>query len=174
MTIRPALPSEYEAIGDLTVRLYSELEGFHRPEEHPEYYKMLRNVGALAEKPGTQLLVAVDDNDHLAGSVVLFTDMQYYGSRGGTATQQKNAAGIRLLAVDHPYRGTGLGRKLTEACIAIARQKNIPQIILHTTKAMPAAWKMYEAMGFRRSPDLDFIVDDLVISGFRFDLVGGW
>lgn len=170
MKIRNAAPTEYDAIGELTVRLYSELPGFHKPEEHPDYYRMLRNIGHLAQQPGTEVLVAIDEHGTIGGSVVLFTNMQYYGSRGGIATQQKNAAGIRLLSVDHPYRGLGVGKLLTEACIAKTREKGIPQLILHTTKAMPAAYKMYEKMGFYRSPDLDFTVDNLEIMGFRYDI----
>jgi sugar lactone lactonase YvrE len=44
-------------------------------------------------------LVAVSSDNKIAGGVVYFSDMQYYGS-GGTATKEHNAAGFRLLAVD--------------------------------------------------------------------------
>ncbi|GAB4267379.1 GNAT family N-acetyltransferase [Deferrisoma sp.] len=91
--------------------------------------------------------------------------MARYGS-GGTAPQEKNASGIRLLGVDPAFRGRGIGRALTEACIARAHG----QVILHTTRAMEAAWHMHEGMGFRRSPDLDFLQKDLPVFGFRLRL----
>jgi ribosomal protein S18 acetylase RimI-like enzyme len=92
--------------------------------------------------------------------------MQYYGS-GGSATEEKNAAGFRLLAVDPEFRGQGIGRQLSLKCIEITREKKIPQLIIHTTKAMQTAWKMYEKLGFKRSEDLDFMQGELAVFGFR-------
>lgn len=149
------------------VKVYSALDGFPKPDEHPKYYEMLANVGELTEKPGTEILVAVSSDNTIAGAVVYFNDMQYYGSKG-TATQEKNAAGFRLLAVDDNYRGKGIGKTLTLTCLEKARNKQQKQMIIHTTNAMKPAWKMYEAIGFKRSEDLDFTHDDLEVFGFRY------
>jgi ribosomal protein S18 acetylase RimI-like enzyme len=92
--------------------------------------------------------------------------MKHYGS-GGTATKEKNAAGFRLLAVDPKYRGHGIGKMLTLACIEKARSSRVDQLIIHTTEAMQVAWKMYENLGFQRSADLDFMQDQLKVLGFR-------
>ena len=169
MVIRNARPEEYAKVGELMVTVYSALEGFPKPEAQPAYYQLLRNVGQLTSKPGTEILVASDENDHLLGAVVYFNEMRYYGS-GGTATQEKNAAGFRLLAVNPLSRGRGVGRLLTEACITKARTSGSSQLIIHTTRSMMIAWKMYESLGFRRSPDLDFRQQDLEVFGFRLPL----
>ncbi|MCG2611716.1 GNAT family N-acetyltransferase [Flavobacterium sp. SM15] len=166
-TIRNARPEEFEAIGQLMVKVYSALEGFPKPHEHPKYFEMLANVGELTGKPQTEILVAVSSEDIIAGAVVYFGDMQYYGS-AGTAPQEKNAAGFRLLAVDNNFRGEGIGKSLTLACIEKAKNQQLPQIIIHTTNAMKPAWKMYEAIGFKRSEDLDFLQGDLQVFGFRY------
>ena len=168
-TIRNAKPSEFEEIGQLMVEVYSQLEGFPKESEQPNYYKMLANIGELTTKPETQLLVAVSDNDKIAGAVVYFSDMQYYGS-GGTATKEQNASGFRLLAVDPLTRGQGIGKLLVEECIAKAKDKKHSQMIIHSTKAMQTAWKMYENMGFKRSEDLDFMQGELPVFGFRLSL----
>ncbi|HNP32511.1 MAG TPA: GNAT family N-acetyltransferase [Flavobacterium sp.] len=164
--IRNAKPSEFKAIGKLMVDAYSQLDGFPKPEEQPAYYKMLLNISDLTKKPATELLVAVDSDENLLGGVVYFSDMQYYGS-GGTATQEKNAAGFRLLAVNPDARGLGIGKLLTEACIQKAKGANLSQMIIHSTKAMQTAWKMYENIGFKRSEDLDFLQGELPVFGFR-------
>jgi len=164
--IRNATPLEFSETGNLMVQVYSQLEGFPKEAEQPNYYKMLASVGTLTEKPETELLIAVSPEGTIAGAVVYFGDMQFYGS-GGTATQEKNSAGFRLLAVNPNVRGGGVGKLLTHACIQKARDTRRDQMIIHTTKAMQTAWKMYEKIGFKRSEDLDFMQGELPVFGFR-------
>lgn len=168
-TIRNANPEEFLDIGQLMVKVYSQLKGFPTPAEQPNYYAMLANVGALTQKPKTEILVAVSPANKVAGAVVYFGDMQYYGS-GGSATKEINAAGFRLLAVDPSTRGEGIGKLLTRACIQRAKDQKLNQMIIHTTKTMQTAWGMYEALGFKRSEDLDFIQGELPVFGFRLSL----
>jgi GNAT superfamily N-acetyltransferase len=169
--VRNALVEEFGEIGELLVRVYSGLEGFPTVEEQPGYYEMLANIGEITKRPGAELLVAVsgEPEGRIGGAVVYFGDMQYYGS-GGTATLEKNAAGFRLLGVDVEFRGLGLGKLLTVACIEKARAQGVPQVVIHTTEAMKRAWKMYEDLGFRRSEDLDFMQEKLPVFGFRLFL----
>jgi len=169
--IRNAQPEEFEAIGKLMVEVYSNLEGFPKPHEQPQYYQMLSHVGEFTQKPGTELIVAVSASGEILGAVVYFSDMKYYGS-GGTATQEQNAGGFRLLAVSPAARGKGIGKQLTLACIEKSRTKKLRQVIIHTTKAMLPAWKMYEQIGFKRSEDLDFMQGQLEVFGFRLELGG--
>lgn len=165
-TVRNARPEEFEGIGKLMVQVYSQLEGFPKESEQPNYYKMLANIGELTEKPETELLAAVSSDNKIAGAVVYFSDMKYYGS-GGTATKEQNASGFRLLVVDNLNRGHGIGKLLTNECIRKAKNKKLSQVVIHTTKAMQTAWKMYENLGFKRSEDLDFMQEELPVFGFR-------
>ncbi len=169
ITIRAAQPQEYAAAGRLMVEVYRRLEGFPGPDEQPEYYHMLANIGELVARPGAALLVACSEDGAILGAVVYFGDMQLYGS-GGTATAERNAAGFRLLAVDTAARGLGIGKQLALACIERAREERQQQMIIHTTMAMQPAWAMYEKMGFRRSQDLDFMQGSIPVSGFRMQL----
>jgi GNAT superfamily N-acetyltransferase len=165
-TIRNADPSEFEEIGRLMVSVYSQLDGFPKESEQPEYFRALANVGDFTHKPETALLVAVTGDSKITGALVYFDNMIYYGS-GGTATKEKNASGFRLLAVDPTSRGRGIGRMLAEECVRRAREKKHRQLIIHTTMAMQTAWRMYENMGFKRSADLDFKQGDFPVFGFR-------
>jgi len=167
--VKIAKPFEFEEIGQLMVRVYSQLEGFPKETDQPEYYKMLANVGELTNKPETELLIAVSTDGIIAGCVVFFYDMKYYGS-GGTATLEQNAAGFRLLAVDPSARGQGIGKLLTNECIRKAKVRKHGQVIIHTTMAMQTAWKMYEKLDFKRSEDLDFMQGKLPVFGFRLVL----
>ena len=168
-TIRNAHPNEFKAIGQLLVTVYSQLPGFPSIQEQPNYYKMLENIGDLAQKPQTEPLVALSANGEIAGAVVYINDMAQYGS-GGTATQEKNAAGFRLLAVNPKWRVAGIGTMLTHSCIEKAKANNNKQLIIHSTNAMKIAWKMYEKLGFKRSEDLDFMQGELEVFGFRLAL----
>lgn len=168
-TIRNAKPNEFSEIGKLLVNVYSQLDGFPKQMEQPDYYKLLENIGEFTNKPDTELLVAVSSQGTIGGAIVYFSDMKYYGS-GGSATKVKNASGFRLLAVDHSARGIGIGRLLTNECIRKAKEKKHSLIVIHTTKAMQIAWRMYENMGFERSEDLDFMQGELSVFGFRLKL----
>lgn len=164
--IREIREQEFDSLGQLLVDVFSGLAGFPAPTEQPSYYEMLANIGRFTEKRDTKVLVALVNGTELAGGVVYFGDMSEYGS-GGLATSLRNVSGIRLLGVATKYRGLGVGRALTNACIELARKRGHSQVILHTTAAMQAAWHLYETLGFERLPDLDFMQESLPVLGFR-------
>ena len=169
--IREVRPKEYQRLGQLMVEIYAGLEGFPTPEEQPAYYRMLADIGRLTEQQDTQVLVALSPEGDLLGGVVYYGDMGRYGA-GGTASQESNASGLRLLGVDPKSRGAGVGRALAEACIERARERGHAQVMLHTTQAMQVAWRLYQKIGFVRSPDMDFDQEGLPVFGFRLRLDG--
>lgn len=60
---------------------------------------------------------------------------------------------IRMLVVDPPCRGKGIGRALTEECLARAARDGAKVIALHTSPVMTVALPMYQRMGFARLRD---------------------
>ena len=60
---------------------------------------------------------------------------------------------IRMLVVDPAFRGNGIGRALTDECIARARRDGSPIIALHTSPIMTVALPMYLRMGFVKVHD---------------------
>jgi len=165
----PASQRGHEECGWKPGGFYSGLDGFPGPSDQPDYYAFLANVGSLMQKSGVDIIVAHHTEKGLVGAVVFFADMAHYGS-GGTATQEADASGFRLLALDPAARGLGIGRKLSEACIARTKALRKSQVVIHTTAPMQVAWKMYERLGFERSTDLDFVQEDLPVFGFRLGL----
>jgi ribosomal protein S18 acetylase RimI-like enzyme len=53
-----------------------------------------------------------------------------------------------MLVVEPAFRGRGIGRALTEACVGRARRDGAPVVALHTTPIMTVALPMYRRMGF--------------------------
>lgn len=168
--IRDIRPEEFVALGELLVDVYSRLVNFPTPVEQPAYYEMLRGIGEFTKKPGARVLVALLASGELAGGVVYFGDMSQYGP--AIAVDVKQASGIRLLGVHPKSQNMGVGKALALACIGAAREQGHGEVVLHTTKAMQAAWGMYERLGFARSPDLDFVQGELPVFGFRLSLRG--
>lgn len=60
---------------------------------------------------------------------------------------------ILMLVVDPAFRGKGIGRALSDACIAKARRDGSPIIALHTSPIMSVALPMYLKMGFVKAHD---------------------
>jgi GNAT superfamily N-acetyltransferase len=60
---------------------------------------------------------------------------------------------IRMLVVDPAFRGHGIGRALSEACMARARRDKALVIALHTSPIMSVALPMYLKMGFVKAHD---------------------
>jgi GNAT superfamily N-acetyltransferase len=168
-SIRDAQPNEFLLLGELTVNAYASLPGMPAVAEQADYYEVLRDVAKRARAPATRVFAAVSDCGELLGTVAFFADMSRYGS-GEAASSISNTAGIRYLAVKPESRGSGIGRSLTAYCVDVARGLGKSTVILHTTKAMPRAWAMYQRMGFQRCPEIDFQQGTLEVFGFRLDL----
>jgi len=60
-------------------------------------------------------------------------------------------AKLRLLIIHPNARGLGLGKRLTRACIAFAREKGYRKIVLWTQSHLAAARAIYKAEGFRKT-----------------------
>lgn len=151
------------------VKVYSQLDGFPKEEEIPDYYDFLRNVGELNNTPKVKLFVAVSENGVVDGGLVYFGDMKYYGA-GEESTKNQIAGGFRLLAVNLNTRGKGIAKQLIEKCIKQAKEDGFSQLLIHSTKFMMIAWGMYERMGFKRYPEIDFEKSGVEVYGFRYVL----
>jgi GNAT superfamily N-acetyltransferase len=145
--IRPAEPGEYDAIGELAVRVYL-AEGYTRTGSH--YLSVLRDVTARAEK--AELLVAVDDTDRILGTVTYAP----YGSPYAEHTESPEGAAFRMLVVDPVARGRGVGEALVGWCVQRARTSGVRTLRLSTQAGMAAAGRLYLRLGFVRTPDRDW------------------
>jgi GNAT superfamily N-acetyltransferase len=74
-------------------------------------------------------------------------------------------AKLRLLYVEPEMRGNGLGRRLTQACIAFAKARGYLTLTLWTNDILHAARRIYQSAGF-------VWVSDEAHHSFGHDLVG--
>jgi GNAT superfamily N-acetyltransferase len=149
MEIREAAPAEYGVVGELTASVYVD-DGHVRPGS--PYVAKLRD----AERRGREatLLVAVDEDGTVIGSVAF--------ALGGTAYANIAKAGeaeFRTLVVAGKARRRGVGEALVQACAALARKAGAAVLRLSTGPTMTDAQRLYERLGFARTPDLDWSPD---------------
>jgi ribosomal protein S18 acetylase RimI-like enzyme len=161
VTIRPVVPHEQEAVGRLTVAAYRTLPE-RRTAAHRAYEATMRDVAGRMRH--STVLVAVAEGQ-VVGTVT------YVLAPGPDAeTDDPEAAEIRMLAVDASARGRGIGQGLVEACITRARRDGRHRVVLHTRDVMEHGRRIYDRLGFRREPALDFHVDGIELLGYVLEL----
>ncbi|GAA4070837.1 GNAT family N-acetyltransferase [Streptomyces shaanxiensis] len=148
IVIRQARPAEYEALGEITAQAYLQ-DGLLDFGEHDEYLGVLKDVARRAA--AAEVLVATD-GDKLLGGVT------FVPSGGPMADIARSGeAEIRMLAVDHTARGRGAGEALVRACVERARAtEGCVRIVLSSQRTMHGAHRIYERLGFVRTPDRDW------------------
>lgn len=149
LTIRGARPDELETTSAIIRAAYAEYAEAMPGGRWERYMRHAADVWSRREE--AELIVA-ELEGRLVGTVTFYPD----ASRSGAGGWPEGWAGIRLLAVHPEARGWGIGRALTEECIARARAQGAAAVGLHTTELMAVAKAMYERMGFARVPDLDY------------------
>ena len=161
MEIRLARADDHAAVGELTVAAYVAVDP---SVVDADYATELRDVAGRAD--GVDILGAVED-DRVVGAVT------YVPGPDSPAAEftDRDGAGIRMLAVAGDAQGRGIGEALTRACIERARTQGRGQVILHSTDRMTTAHRLYQRMGFRRDPAIDWEPEPgLLLRGFRLRL----
>lgn len=163
--IRPVLPAEHDALGEVSIRSYLEggllLGGLDDP-----YAPNLRDVALRAAS--ATVLVAVDgDTGAILGGVTL----AFHGSAMAQLAGPGEAE-IRMLAVDPGAQGRGVGAALAVACLERARaEEGTKRVVLCSQQAMTTAHRLYARLGFERAPELDWYpLPEVLLWGFRLDL----
>lgn len=143
LEVRHALPSEYAEVGDLVAGTY-----LHDGYVGEEYAATLRDVAGRA--PTTTVLAALLD-----GCIVGSATLALSGSPYAEETPEGTAV-IRMVATATAARGQGVGTALMQECLAQAHEAGCTVVHLSTQPTMAAAHRMYERLGFTRTPERDW------------------
>ncbi|KOU67600.1 acetyltransferase [Streptomyces sp. MMG1533] len=166
IVIRQAEPHEYAALGDITAQAYLR-DGLLDFGESDEYLGELKDVAKRAA--AAEVLVALE-NGRLLGGVT------FVPSGGPMADiAAPGEAEIRMLAVARGARGRGAGEALVRACTERARAVDgCVRIVLSTQRTMHAAHRIYERLGFVRTPERDWNplphLDDITLLTYQLTL----
>ena len=145
--IRPATPPELSSVGELTARVYLD-EGFVNPDS--PYVDQLRDAAGRAAR--TTLLVAVDpDTEAVLGAVAFAPSDSPYAELAGDGESE-----FRMLVVDPSARRRGVGTALVRECVEQARAAGCATLRLSTQVEMTTAHRLYERLGFVRTPERDW------------------
>ena len=163
MEIREIGDDEAEAAGEVVLAGYRALADGPSVDGHP-YADELRAVARRARE--AVVLVAVDDG-RVVGCVTYVPD----ASSPLAEDLRPGEAGIRMLAVDPVAQGAGVGRALVEACRERAVADGRSALFLHSGEWMRAAHRIYNALGFRRVPERDWVPEPgIPLMAFALDL----
>jgi len=141
--VRTAAPEQYAAIAELTATVYL-TEGYG----DDGYESTLRDVAGRAAQ--ATVLVALRE-DELLGAVAVATAGGPYAEQAGDGE-----AVIRMLVVSPASRGAGAGTALVQACLDRARADGCRVVRLSTQLTMTAAHRIYQRLGFVRTPHRDW------------------
>ncbi len=162
VTIRPARASEFAAVGELTVESYR-VDGY-LDGGSGDYTLKLADAASRASE--AELLVAVDGAGTLLGTVTI--------APPGSPWSQVAAADeleFRMLGVASAARGRGVGEALTRRAIDRAVELGLRAVTLSSSVEMAAAHRLYERLGFYRTPNLDWAPrPGVALITYRLDL----
>lgn len=148
ITVRRAREQEYAEAGELTAAAYLDGGLLDFGAEDP-YLERLRDAAGRAAH--AELLVAQDDTGTLLGTVTFVGGGGPFAERAGAGEGE-----FRMLAVRAEARGRGVGEALVTACVERARARKLRALVLSTQHRMLPAHRLYERLGFARTPSRDW------------------
>lgn len=141
--IRTATRKDLPALTSLLGQLFAQ-----EAEFVPNPAASARGLAMILASPGTGTILVADRDDRAAGMVVLlYTVSTALGAR---------VAILEDMVVDQASRGDGIGRQLLAHAIETARTGGCQRITLLTDHDNIKAHRLYQSVGFTRSPMVPF------------------
>ncbi len=149
MIFRRGTTADIEALHNLAISCYTEFADILAPEHWTDMESRLRNRESFTDllTRSTSFICEVEGNAAGAAYIVPSGNPAY--------VFQADWSYIRMVGVAPQYRGQGISRLLTEACIEHARNTGEHTIALHTSEFMNAARHIYESLGFEQQRELE-------------------
>jgi ribosomal protein S18 acetylase RimI-like enzyme len=144
----PSDADEIAAVGALTVDAY--VADGYLDGDVDGYADHLRAASDRARN--AELAVAVDERSGVVLGTVTYC-------KAGTPWAEVSGDGeaeFRMLAVAPTARGRGVGEALATWCVDRARVDGCHAVVLSTLPVMHAAHRIYQRLGFVRTPERDW------------------
>ena len=163
VVVRPAHTEELPLVGELTAAAYA-ADGF--VDEHDGYADHLRDAVTRAREAEVYVAVLPEAPSTVVGTVTFCP----HGSAWAELAQLDEGE-LRMLAVDPGTRRRGVATALVGACIERSRELRHRALVLSSMPVQQPAHRVYDRLGFRRTPDLDWSPTDAVdLLAFRLEL----
>ena len=107
-------------------------------EVEPEDARVLGDPEGTIIAPGGVIVLAVDDGVAIGTGALI--------NEGGGKYE------LAKMAVTEAYRGRGIGRRVAEHLIAVAKRMGAREVELVSARLLPAATPLYRKLGFREIP----------------------
>lgn len=163
LLVRPARPDpvELDRVGELTYDAYA-ADGFVTADN--DYADHLRDASSRAAQ--AELYVATGEDGRLLGTVTFCPEGSAYRELA-----RPGEAEFRMLAVDPGARGRGVAEALVRLCIERSHELGYDALVLSSMPTQEQAHRLYERVGFHRTPALDWSpVPEVELLGYRLDL----
>ena len=134
VVLRPPLPGELGWIVEAHGRVYAEEHGWDERFEA----LVARVVADYAgdHEPAREACWIAELDQRAVGSIFCIR-------------VDDTTAKLRLLLVDWPGRGLGIGERLVDECVRFAREAGYERLVFWTNSPLVAARKIYDRAGFR-------------------------
>ena len=160
--VRPAREDELRDVGTLTLDAYA-VDGFVTPES--PYAATLRDAAARARE--AELYAAVDEEGTLLGTVTYCPEGSPYQE-----VAREGEGEFRMLAVSGQARRRGVAQALVRTCLRRSSELGYTAVALSSMPGQRPAHRLYERLGFRRAPELDWRPHpETPLLGFRLNLI---
>lgn len=167
LLIRDFRASDLSAVTELTMAAYAEFESLWPPDAWQSYIAVMKQTLAGDDPPRTHI---VAERDGVVVGSVLLIPANTPLIAPDDSTVVFPYAEVRMLCVPPAERGKRVARALMDECVRRTRAVGSPALGLHTIDMMEAAVRLYEQMGFMRTPETDFRpTPEIWIKGYRLN-----
>lgn len=134
ITLRGPRPGDLGWVIERNATVYAREYGWN--EEYEELVTRIVAEYATDRDPQREAMWVAELDGDRAGCVFCVRD------------KAPDTARLRLLLVDPPARGHGIGRRLVDECLAFARRAAYSEMVLWTNDVLTDARRIYERAGF--------------------------
>ena len=147
LTYRKGNLSDKEQLQQLGLLSYGQFEKMLAPNHWQNMETFLTAPNSYSELLSASTPFVCEHDGKIAGMAFLIP------KGNPTDIFDKDWSYIRMVGVDPAYSGNGIGQKLTQMCIDLARETQENVIALHTSEFMDNA-RHYENLGFKQTKEI--------------------